>query len=548
MARIRVSLLIVVILFSYASLVFNIYNLQIEKGEYFAVRAESQYRLAGFLKAERGNIYFTDKNNNLIPAALNKEFNVIFAVPNEIEDIQKTATALSEALDIPKDQIEKYLSKPDDLYELLVDKATSEQVAKIKELKLKGIYVDGQKYRFYPFGELAAHLLGFVGPSNKDADVEGRYGIELYFNEELKGIDGRVDPATDGSERVIEPIDGKDIVLTIDRNIQARAEEILRNLIKNYNAEGGSVMVADPSTGKLLAMGSYPTFDPNNYSQYKVSNFLNPAVQSIYEPGSIFKVLTMAAGIDSGKITPRTTFYDPGSVTYNGYTIKNWDLKSHGKITMTEVIEQSINTGAVFAERETGHDNFYNYLLRFGFGEKTNIKLPGELAGSLANLAGDFRDINFATASFGQGVSVTPIQLIMAISAIANGGYLMEPRLLESDSPRVVRNIISSNSGNQVREMMVSAVRKAQVAQIPNYSIAGKTGTAQIPDFNRGGYTDQVINTYVGFAPASDPKFIILFKLNKPAGAPLAGLTVVPAFRELAEFILNYYNISPDNL
>jgi len=256
----------------------------------------------------------------------------------------------------------------------------------------------------------------------------------------------------------------------------------------------------------------------------------------------------MAAGIDSEKITPETKYYDPGSITYNGYTIKNWDLKSHGWITMTETIEQSINTGAAFAERQTGHEKFYDYLLNFGFSDKTDISLPGELLGNLRNLTGNTREINFATASFGQGVSVTPVQLIGAISAIANGGNLMRPYFLDSEQPKIVRRVISEKAARQVSEMMVSAVNKAVIAHINGYNIAGKTGTAQVPDLINGGYTNQVINTYVGFAPAYNPKFAILFKLNRPKGAPLAGLTVVPAFREMAEFIINYYNIPPDNL
>ena len=295
-------------------------------------------------------------------------------------------------------------------------------------------------------------------------------------------------------------------------------------------------------------MASAPNFDPNNYSEYSVENFLNPTVESVYEPGSIFKVITMSAGIDAGKITPETTYYDSGSVTLNGRTIKNWDNKAHGTQTMTQVIEQSLNTGAVFAQRQTGRGDFYKYVEQFGFKDLTLVGLPDEVSGNLINLEKNIRDINFATASFGQGISVTPIELISAIGAIANDGVLMRPFLIEGTAPQVLRRVISQETADQVTAMMVSAVKNAQIAQIPNYKIAGKTGTAQVPDFVRGGYTHQVINTYVGFAPATDPKFIILVRLDKPEGAPLAGLTVVPAFRDLAHFILNYYNIPPDDL
>ena len=308
------------------------------------------------------------------------------------------------------------------------------------------------------------------------------------------------------------------------------------------------MIVQDPKTGKILAMAGYPNFDPNVYSHSKVDYFLNPAVQAIYEPGSVFKIITMAAGLDSGKITPKTTYYDSGSLTLNGYTIKNWDLKAHGTKTMTEVIEGSINTGAAFAESKIGHDLFYNYLIKFGFDDATGIDLPGEIRGNLDNLKHDSRDINFATASFGQGVAVTPLLLVNAVSAIANGGVLMKPYIAADADPKVIRRVISSEAARAIIEMMVSAVKKAGVAQVPNYTVAGKTGTAQVPDFKSKGYADEYIHTYVGFAPAWDPKFVILIKLDKPQGVSLAGLTVVPAFKELAQFILNYYNIPPDNL
>jgi len=263
----------------------------------------------------------------------------------------------------------------------------------------------------------------------------------------------------------------------------------------------------------------------------------------------------MSAGIDSGKITPDTTYTDTGSFTANGRTINNWDLKVYGLQTMTGVIEQSINTGAVFAERTTGHDIFYNYLIKFGFNQPTNITLPGEVRGNINNLKNpNGKDIDFATASYGQGVAVTPIELISAISAIANGGVLMKPIILRDDKPQIVRRVVSSDTANKVVQMMVSAVEKNIIAAIPNYSIAGKTGTAFVPKFGNKGYnTDQVINTYVGFpasanASAGKPAFVILIKLDKPFGAPLAGQSVVPAFRELTQFLLNYYNVAPDKL
>lgn len=536
------------------ALIFNIYNLQIRKSDYYLTKVESQERASGIFEAPRGNIYFIDRNNNLIPAALNKEYPTIFAVPVEAQKdadlTQNYAEKLAPILNLSVEELEKKLNKKGDQYELLAEKANSEQINQIKDLNLKGIYVDSHFLRFYPFENLAAHVLGFVGSTGNAK--KGVYGLEVYFDEILAGKDGEIK-----GDKIIEAEKGSDLLLTIDRNIQAEAEEITKKLIDQYKAAAGTVIVQEPQTGKILAMASFPNFNPNDYSKYEIKNFLNPAVQGVYEPGSVFKLITMSAGIDSGKITPETTYTDTGSVTFNGRTIQNWDLKAHGVQTMAGVIEQSINTGAVFAQRKTGPDIFYNYLIKFGFNELTGISLPGEVRGNISNLKNG-RDIEFATASFGQGVAVTPIELISAISAIANNGVLMKPLVLADEKPQAVRNVISFDTAKTITQMMVSAVEKNIIADIPSYSVAGKTGTAFVPDFGNKGYTDQVINTYVGFAPACaeasagrpacNPAFTILIKLDKPSGSPLAGQTVVPAFRELAQFILNYYNVAPDKI
>jgi len=269
------------------------------------------------------------------------------------------------------------LTKENDLYELLVRKAASDAAQKVSEAALKGVYVDDEERRYYPFAALASHLLGYVGES-EDGNDTGKYGVESFRDKILSGKDGEV-----RGPKIIKSVPGEDVNLTIDRNIQARAEEILQNLIETKGAMGGTVIVQEPSSGKILAMGSYPTFDPNNYASSDIKSFLNPAVQALYEPGSVFKVITMAAALDAGKITPETTYFDTGELTLDGKTIKNWDKKGHGKVTMTEVIEGSINTGAAFAERKLGHDNFYNYLVKMGFSDKTGIDLPGEVAGNL---------------------------------------------------------------------------------------------------------------------------------------------------------------------
>lgn len=537
----RFAILIGFLAAAYGGLLFHLYDLQMAKGEYYQAKAGNQYSASGILRAVRGTVFMTDRNGNKTPTAFNKDFPIVYAVPKAIEDAPEAAHRLAQITGLSASDLEKYFGT-NSSYKLLIKKANPEVSAQVEDIDLKGVYVDHVSSRYYPMGKLAAHLLGYVGLTEDDTLEQGRYGLEKFYDTELAGTPGTI---ADGT--VKHPKPGQDITLTLDPNIQMESERTLSSLITKYRAKGGSVVIADPNTGKILAMTSLPTFDPNNYGDSPVANFLNPVIQKLYEPGSVFKVLTMAAAIDAGAVSAKTTYYDSGSLSLNGRTIKNWDQKAHGNVDMTTVIERSLNTGAAFAEARLGHEKFKSYLKDLGFSDKTGIDLPGELNGDMRRLMSkDVRAIAFATASYGQGIAVTPLQVLTSISAIANGGKLMRPYVNSEIEPKVIRQVWSEEAAQEVSKMMVSAVDKAQVAKIPGYSLAGKTGTAFVPDFKHGGYTDEVVNTYVGFGPASNPKFIILLKLDQPEGAPLAGLTVVPAFRDLAQFILNYYNIPPD--
>lgn len=538
----RVTALVWIFSLAFALLGYRFYDVQLSQGDYYGKQASASHTIGGYLIPKRGSIYFSDKDGEQVPAAVNKEYPVVYAVPSEVEDPIATAATLASIVeDMSQSDLEVLLNKKDDPYEPLIKRPTEAQTQAVKDASLAGIYIGSGLDRFYPLGKTGAHVLGFA--STNESYWLGQYGVESYYNQILGGVLGEAD-----GDKVKQPKHGKDIQLTIDPNIQSHAEEVLSALVGDYRGEGGTVIVAEPKTGKILAMASYPNFDPNEYSQFEIGSFLNPSVQSIYEPGSIFKVVTMASALDAGKVTPDTTYYDSGELTLNEHTIRNWDLKSYGTVTMTNVIEKSLNTGAAFAQRQLGDENFYEYLKKFGFKDQTQIDLPGEVTGSLLPLEQDVRDINFATASFGQGISMTPIRLIMAISAIANGGDVMRPYVNVNNRPQKVGRAISKDASKQTIEMMVSAVDKAQIARISGYTVAGKTGTAQVPKTNGGGYTDEVINTYIGFAPAYDPKFIILVRLDKPYGGPLAGLTVVPTFRDLAQYVINYYNIPPDRI
>ncbi|MBI4085195.1 MAG: penicillin-binding protein 2 [Candidatus Liptonbacteria bacterium] len=541
----RFLFLVVAIAGGYSFLFFQLYKIQITKGDYYLARAESQYISSGVLSAKRGTVYFSDKNGNKMAVAVEKDFPIVYAVPKVVDDAKETYNRLVQIISVLPQNIQKKLFDKNSSYVLLERRASQDVVDKVNEEKIKGIFVDLQPERFYPFGTLASHVLGFVGPNTDDNGESGKYGVEKLYEEKLNGVPGKTEEG-----KLIQPKSGDDLLLTIDQNIQKEGERILSDLVKNSAAKSGSFIVEEPSTGRILAMGGYPDFDPNNYSRANVSDFLNPVVQKIYEPGSVIKVITMAAGIDSGKITPQTTYFDNGFVIISGKRIENHDFKTRGgrgSITMTNVIENSLNTGAIFAESETGNETFRNYLAKFGLQNKTGIDLPGEISGSLKPLFASYiPQVNFATASFGQGIAVTPIELITAVSAIANSGQMMRPYVNAALEPKTLGQIVNSSTARMVTEMMISAVDKAGVAKLSGYTLAGKTGTANVPDFKNKTYTDNVINTYVGFAPAGNPRFIALMKLDEPQDAPQAATTVVPAFRELAQFILNYYNVPPD--
>jgi cell division protein FtsI/penicillin-binding protein 2 len=395
---------------------------------------------------------------------------------------------------------------------------------------MKGIYADTEPERYYPLGPVASQVLGFVGPNASSNGQSGHYGVEEFYDPTLSS--------------------GQDITLTIDPNIQVESEKILQNLITENGASGGSVVVADPATGKILAMAGNPSFDPNDYASSSFSDFLNPTVQSIYEPGSIFKVFTMAAGIDAGKITPQTTYTDKGYLQVGPAKITNYDLLTHGPYgsgtTMTQVIEHSINTGAVFAENQTGNAIFENYMKQFRVNQKTGIDLPGEVAGTLNGLTPNAPQINFDTVAYGQGVAVTPVELIATMGALANGGVMMRPYLNAAFSPQALVRIVSTSTAAQATKMMVDAVDLAGVANINGYSLGGKTGSAYMPDLVHGGYTNKLIDSYIGFGPTSNPRFIALIRLNTLPETALAAQSVVPAFKELSQYIINYYNIPPD--
>jgi len=526
----RTLVLIVGIAALYGFLLFRVSELQLEKSGYYTARAASEQSASAGAAMNRGTIYFTNADGSTLPVAVDKDYPTIYAVPTAIADAAEEANVLAPVLGESVDELQALFSKPKDSYELLMNKADPTIADAVTALKLPGVYVTEEPSRYYPMGSVAAQVLGYVGPNASSNGESGHYGIESYDDATLAA--------------------GGDVTLTLDPNIQIESEKILQALVAANNASGGSVIVEEPKTGKILAMAGYPTFDPNQYASSSFADFLNPTVQSIYEPGSIFKVLTMATGIDAEKITPDTTYDDKGTLVVDHDTITNYDLATHGPYgpgtTMTQVIEHSINTGAIFAENQTGNEIFEDYMEKFRVNEKTGIDLPGEVAGTINGMTPNAPQVNFDTVAYGQGVAVTPIGLITAMGAIANGGVMMRPYVNAASSPQVIDRIVSTSTAWQATQMMLDAVDLAQVANINGYALAGKTGSAFMPDLVHGGYTDQLIDSYIGFGPTSDPRFIALIRLNTLPETALAAQSVVPAFKQLSQYIINYYNIPPD--
>ncbi|MCD6402245.1 penicillin-binding protein 2, partial [bacterium] len=378
---------------------------------------------------------------------------------------------------------------------------------------------------------------------------EGQYGLEEKYNNILFQE---------------EKSRGDDILLNLDYKIQFMAEKLLAEDGKELGIDSGQIIVIEPETGKILALANFPNFNPNQYKEFAkkdLSIFQNAVTQKIFEPGSVFKPITFAAALNEEKITPETTYVDTGKVVINGWPIRNYGNRVYGETPMTEVLEKSINTGAVFVEDKIGHKTFLDYVGRFGFFEKTNIDLP-EIASENKELKKGY-EVNFATASFGQGIEVTPIQLVRAYCAIANGGKLVRPylvnkildkkgRVLEEIQPEISESsIISQKAARELTAMLVNVVERgfAKRAQIKGYYIAGKTGTAMIPwsslDIDKKGYSEKTWQSFIGYFPAFDPKILILVKLDNPA-TKTAEYSAVPIFRKLAEFIINYQQIPPD--
>lgn len=543
--------------FLYIATLTRLFYWQIVKNEVLHDASKAQSTNSLVTIAVRGDILFSDN----FPLATNKLSYLLFANPKKVDIPDNYAKILSPILQLDEASISAKLSQ--NLYWVrLLSRIDFETRERINALKLSALGFEQEETRYYPEASLAAHLVGFVG-KNQDGEDQGYFGLEGYYDRQLKGRPGRVYMVKDALGNPIltdiredKKIDGRTIITSIDRSVQFAADRALKKGLELYDAIGGSVAIMETKTGKILAASSFPKFDPQKFYEYPLESYTSPIVSDVYEPGSTLKVLVMAAGIDAGLVTPETRCSEcDGPVTIGEYTIKTWDGKYYPNNTMTDIIRHSDNTGMVFVGNKLGVDGMLKYLENFGIGDLTGIDIQGEGTGTLRDKK-FWYPIDLATASFGQGISVTPLQLLTAVNAIANNGKLMKPMVIDkiiAEDGRVIKilpeekiRVVSEKTSELMTSIMVNAVEngEAKFAKIPNYKIAGKTGTAQIPV--AGHYDPTNTNaSFIGFFPAEDPKLTMLVIVNRPRSSIYGAETAAPIFFSIAKDLIQYYNIPP---
>ncbi len=563
----RLTLLKIIFILFFAAVVAKLFYWQVVKADELSSMAEKQHFKNTKIEANRGNIYFSDGSS----LAVTKPSFILFAQPKILSETDKKNIVDSIWTILIKDKkIEGYDLKKEllvkldqDLFWQALDKNVNPQQKKaIEQLNLKGLGFEQSSERFYPEGSSSAHLLGFVGLDSKGENT-GYFGIEGFYDGELKGLPGLLRHEKDalglpiliGQFLSSDPKNGKDLILNVDRFIQYTVEQALKSGIEKYGAKAASAVVMDPKSGAVLALAAYPNYDPLEYFEFPKEYYKDPIVADFYEPGSTIKVLVMASAINEELVKPDSKCdICSQPIQLGGFVVRTWNNRYFPDATMTDVIVHSDNTGMVFTGKKLGVDKFYDYLENFGFGKPTNIDLQDESSPEIRN-KDQWREIDLATASFGQGIAVTAIQMVTAISSIANGGLLMEPHIVkkiedENSSfevkPKVVRQVINQETSQTIKEMMVRAVDEgeAKVYKPKGFKIAGKTGTAQIPV---AGHYDpnKTIASFVGFAPADEPKFIMLIRYDQPSASIFGSETAAPTFFEIAKELFNYYKIIP---
>lgn len=550
----KTKLLFVGFLLIYALIIARLFYLQIftpvsiDNGLYLKSRK---------INPERGKIYDT----NMTPLVLNQNNYLLYLEPKKIENKEKLIESLSKTLKIEEASMEARIDMNKDWISI-TSRVSEEKKAEIESLKIEGVGFQPQMKRYYPEASLSAHLLGFVG-KKADGDDLGYFGIEGFYNLDLTGLPGVLDSERDlfgrpifvGVQNKVSAENGRDLVLTIDKTIQEISKKRISEGLERYRAKQGCIIVANPNTMAILSLVCLPDYDLDQYYSFTESFFKNPVVSEVYEPGSIFKPLIVGAAIQEKKIRPQDTYNEEGQIKIGEYQIKTWDEKYEGEITMTRILEKSSNVGMVYIGEKLGRENIYRYMDKFGFGKITGIDLQGEISGYIKPKS-DWYPIDYSTATFGQGIAVTPIQMIRAFASLINGGNLMKPYVVEKIlskkgeikiQPKIERKIFSKTTSEVVKKMLVSTVENAEVKwdRPKDIKIGGKTGTAQVAI--QGHYDPSKTNaSFIGFLPADKPEFIVLVMFKEPKTSQWGSETAAPVFFEVAKDLIVYYGITPN--
>lgn len=560
----RLNIILVLCCILAAIIIGRLFYIQVLNRKYYQSQALGQQ--AGFKKiqGDRGEVFFKNSKEShgrlgggeLKSLAINKEKWLIAAVPKNVKDKDAFANTVSGYVGLSKEFILAKM-KESDSYVVLKKDVAAKDIKELKTAKLEGLVFEDSTARYYPQEALASQVIGFLG----GGDNTGQYGIEGHYEDILKGKEGIQEQKTGlniiSFEDGEESLNGSDLFLTIDYNIQFQAEALLEEAKKNIDIDSGQIIVVKPDSGRILALANFPPFNPNQYSKETgFGIFQNSAVQKIFEPGSVFKPLIMAMALNEGKVSPDSTFTDEGFVKIGPDTVYNFDRKKYGLQTMSGILEKSINTGAMYLASLLSHDTFMDYLEKFGFNQKTGIDLQGEVY-SRNEILKKGSDFGFATAAFGQGIEMTPLQLVRAFSVLANGGKVVKPYIVEKIvhgqdeviiKPQISESVVTPSTVLETTKMMVNVVDRGfgNSAQIKGYYLAGKTGTAEVPITNgKGYYADKTIQSFIGFGPAFKPEFLILVKLDNPK-VPKSSLSAAPIFKKMAQYIINYWQLPPD--
>ncbi|MCX6754753.1 MAG: penicillin-binding protein 2 [Candidatus Nomurabacteria bacterium] len=559
----RIRIVIVCFFVVSAILISRLFFVQVIHQNFYAERADKQYVTPSSNIFNRGSIFFSKKDDSLVAAGTVTSGFKLAIIPKDIVDSESTYLKLDQYIEIDKETFLSKVSKKNDPYEEIATGLTKEQIDEIENFGLKGVSIFKDNWRFYPNGSLAAHALGFL--AYKNDSLVGQYGLERFYNSTLSKpknesyVNFFAEVFSNISNTISNTNTG-DIVTTIEPSVQYNLESELLSTLNKWDADQAGGIIINPQNGEIYAIAGLPNFDLNNFKKVSdTSVFRNPLVENVFEFGSVIKPLVMSGAINEGVITPETTYFDAGSVIVDKKTINNFDKKGRGKISMQGVLDQSLNTGMVFVENKLGHDRFRTYMKSYGIGDKTGIDLPNETSGLINNLNSP-RNIEYANASFGQGIALTPVEAIRAFSVIANGGKLVTPHLVKEikydngiskniDYPIVKENLLKKETTDTVTRMLIHVFETYDggIHKLENYSVASKTGTAQIAlESGKGYYPDRHMHSFFGYFPAYDPKFLVFLFLKNPKQIKYASQTLIPPFLDITKFILNYYNVPPD--